>query len=77
MCNDYSIPQTRALTTQRAYRARKAQYLQDLEERCQVAETENARLRAELAVARADAETSATVRERHAVSKLSFFFSYS
>ncbi|KAH7926518.1 hypothetical protein BV22DRAFT_347670 [Leucogyrophana mollusca] len=50
---DLTIPPTRALTQQRDYRARKAQYIYDLEERCRKAEEENVQLRQELAEARA------------------------
>ncbi|TFK54313.1 hypothetical protein OE88DRAFT_1654927 [Heliocybe sulcata] len=42
---DLTIPPTRALTQQRDYRARKAQYLADLEERCLKAEEENMQLK--------------------------------
>ncbi|EPQ57467.1 hypothetical protein GLOTRDRAFT_115395 [Gloeophyllum trabeum ATCC 11539] len=45
---DLTIPPTRALTQQRDYRARKAQYLADLEERCRKAEQENAELKKEI-----------------------------
>ena len=49
---DFSIPSSRALTQQRDYRARKAKYLTDLEERCHRAEFENEKLRKELELAR-------------------------
>ncbi|KAF8893860.1 hypothetical protein BD779DRAFT_1797838 [Infundibulicybe gibba] len=49
---DLTIPPTRALAQQRDYRARKAQYVADLEDRCRRAEEENIRLRQELAVVR-------------------------
>jgi hypothetical protein len=52
---DLSIPPSRSLTQQRDYRARKAQYVTDLEERCHRAEQENAELRKELELARANA----------------------
>ncbi|KAJ7135952.1 hypothetical protein C8R44DRAFT_869648 [Mycena epipterygia] len=45
---DHTIPATRALTLQRDYRARKTQYVADLEARCKAAEAENVRLRKEL-----------------------------
>ncbi|KAJ7152637.1 basic region leucin zipper protein [Mycena crocata] len=49
---DHTIPPTRALTLQRDYRARKSQYVADLEARCKAAEEENVRLRKELETAR-------------------------
>jgi hypothetical protein len=51
---DLSIPPSRALVHQRDYRARKAQYVNDLEERCKRAEEENERLKKELESARAN-----------------------
>ena len=45
---DLTIPPSRALLQQRDYRARKAQYVSDLEERCRRAEEDNDRLRKEL-----------------------------
>ncbi|RXW23355.1 hypothetical protein EST38_g2521 [Candolleomyces aberdarensis] len=50
---DLTIPPTRALTQQRDYRARKAHYVAELEERCRIAEEENVRLRRDLELARA------------------------
>ncbi|KAF5386008.1 hypothetical protein D9615_002373 [Tricholomella constricta] len=50
---DFTIPPTRALVQQRDYRARRAQYVTDLEERVRKAEEENVQLRNELAAARA------------------------
>ncbi|KAJ3738927.1 hypothetical protein DFH05DRAFT_1515848 [Lentinula detonsa] len=50
---DLSIPPTRALTQQRDYRARKAYYLAELEERCHRVEEENARLKQEIQTLRA------------------------
>ena len=50
---DFTIPPSRALIQQRDYRARKAQYVSHLEERCRRAEEENERLKAELSLARA------------------------
>lgn len=50
---DLTIPPTRALVQQRDYRARRAQYVNDLEERCRRAEEENAQLRKELNIVRA------------------------
>jgi len=49
---DHTIPAGRALTLQRDYRARKAQYVADLETRCAAAEAENVRLRQEVALLR-------------------------
>jgi hypothetical protein len=45
---DLTIPPTRSLTQQRDYRARKANYVHDLETRCRRAEEENERLKKEL-----------------------------
>ncbi|KAF9237511.1 hypothetical protein BU15DRAFT_63074 [Melanogaster broomeanus] len=50
---DLTIPPSRALEKQRDYRARKAQYLYELQQRCARAEEENVRLRRELEIARA------------------------
>jgi hypothetical protein len=50
---DLTIPPTRALVQQRDYRARKAHYVSELEERCRKAEEENAQLRKDLELARA------------------------
>jgi hypothetical protein len=50
---DLTIPPSRTLVQQRDYRARKAHYIANLEERCQRAEEENIRLRMELDEARA------------------------
>jgi hypothetical protein len=49
---DLTIPTSRSLTQQRDYRARKAQYVANLERRCKVAEDENERLRKELEMVR-------------------------
>src|SRR5579863_10370618 len=51
---DTSLPPSRALFIQRAYRDRKAKYLSDLEERCRKAEEDNERLRKELELARSE-----------------------
>ena len=51
---DITLPPSRALVIQRAYRDRKAKYLADLEERCRKAEEENERLRKELQLARSE-----------------------
>lgn len=45
---DLTIPPSRALLQQRDYRARKAQYLADLEERVRRAEGENVELKQEV-----------------------------
>lgn len=50
---DLTIPPSRTLVQQRDYRARKAHYIANLEERCRRAEEENTRLRTELDEARA------------------------
>ncbi|KAJ3713940.1 hypothetical protein EV361DRAFT_36401 [Lentinula raphanica] len=50
---DLSIPPTRALTQQRDYRARKAHYLAELEERCHRVEEENVQLKQEIQALRA------------------------
>ncbi|EPT05012.1 hypothetical protein FOMPIDRAFT_1112926 [Fomitopsis schrenkii] len=47
---DMSIPPSRALLQQRDYRARKARYVADLEERCKQMEEENARLKDQIDV---------------------------
>jgi hypothetical protein len=51
---DLTIPPTRSLVQQRDYRARKAHYVAELEDRCRRAEEENKQLRQELEVARAN-----------------------
>lgn len=45
---DLTIPPTRALTQQRDYRARKAHYVSELEERCRQMEEDNNKLRQEI-----------------------------
>ncbi|KAI0051879.1 hypothetical protein FA95DRAFT_1533799 [Auriscalpium vulgare] len=54
---DMTIQPSRSLAVQRAYRDRKAKYVEDLEERCQKAEAENERLRVELARALASSHS--------------------
>ncbi|KAJ7620231.1 basic region leucin zipper protein [Roridomyces roridus] len=49
---DLTIPLTRGLTMQRDYRARKSQYIADLEARCKAAEEENAFLKRQLDIVR-------------------------
>jgi hypothetical protein len=58
---DTSLPPSRTLVIQRAYRDRKAKYLSDLEERCRRAEEENERLRNELELARSGSESTASI----------------
>ncbi|KAJ7727720.1 hypothetical protein B0H16DRAFT_1383290 [Mycena metata] len=58
---DVTIPPTRALTLQRDYRARKTQYVSDLELRCRRAEEENLRLKQEVAFLRQQKSHSATL----------------
>ncbi|KAG6844411.1 hypothetical protein H0H87_007066 [Tephrocybe sp. NHM501043] len=70
---DLTIPPTRALVQQRDYRARRAQYVSDLEERVRQTEEENTQLRKELAAARngqAAAPLSLDSRTAHASSEL-------
>ncbi|THV04554.1 hypothetical protein K435DRAFT_774381 [Dendrothele bispora CBS 962.96] len=50
---DLTIPPSRALTQQRDYRARKALYVSELEDRCRRVEAENTALRAEIDALRA------------------------
>jgi hypothetical protein len=49
---DLTIPVSRSLVTQRAYRARKAAYIADLEDRVRKVDAENIRLRQELEAVR-------------------------
>lgn len=58
---DITIPPTRALALQRDYRARKTQYVVDLETRCKAAEEENVRLRQELAFLRQQGRSPAAL----------------
>ncbi|KAJ7633552.1 basic region leucin zipper protein [Mycena polygramma] len=55
---DTTIPPTRALALQRDYRARKTQYIADLETRCKATEEENVRLKEEVAFLRAQGSAS-------------------
>ncbi len=55
---DSTLPPSRSLIIQRAYRDRKAKHLADLEDRCRKAEAENERLRKELELARSESATS-------------------
>jgi hypothetical protein len=55
---DTTVPPSRALIIQRAYRDRKAKYVSDLEDRCRKAEEENERLRYELELARSESVAS-------------------
>jgi cell shape-determining protein MreC len=64
---DTTLPPSRALAIQRAYRDRKAKYVSDLEDRCRKAEEENERLRKELDLARS--ESTITVANSELVSE--------
>jgi hypothetical protein len=55
---DTTLPPSRPLIIQRAYRDRKAKHLADLEDRCRKAEEENERLRNELELARSESAAS-------------------
>ncbi|KAH9176348.1 hypothetical protein EDB89DRAFT_2065700 [Lactarius sanguifluus] len=55
---DTTLPLSRGLVIQRAYRDRKAKYVADLEDRCREAEEENVRLKKELALARSQSPQS-------------------
>lgn len=68
---DLTIPPTRALVQQRDYRARKAQYVSELEERCRKAEEDNVRLRKELSLARAGVVDSGSSRMPEMVCRFS------
>ncbi|KXN90164.1 hypothetical protein AN958_04654 [Leucoagaricus sp. SymC.cos] len=57
---DLTIPPTRALVQQRDYRARKAHYVADLEERVRKVEAENIQLRKDLEAARTGLATPST-----------------
>lgn len=58
---DLTIPPSRALLQQRDYRARKAQYVADLEDRLRRSDEENAKLRKELDALRARATVHGNV----------------
>lgn len=60
---DTTLPPSRALIIQRAYRDRKAKYIADLEDRCRKAEEENIRLKEELALARSQSPDSSNNTE--------------
>ncbi|KAI9429791.1 hypothetical protein H4582DRAFT_149467 [Lactarius indigo] len=55
---DTTLPLSRGLIIQRAYRDRKAKYIADLEDRCRKAEEENVRLKEELALARSQSSNA-------------------
>ncbi|KAF8274484.1 hypothetical protein EI94DRAFT_1713549 [Lactarius quietus] len=57
---DTTLPLSRALIIQRAYRDRKAKYIADLEDRCRKAEEENVCLKEELALARSQSSNTST-----------------
>jgi len=57
---DTTLPLSRALTIQRAYRDRKAKYIADLEDRCRKAEEENVHLREELTFARSQSPNTSS-----------------
>jgi len=67
---DLTIPATRALAQQRDYRARKARYVSDLEDRCRAAEEDNARLKKELELAKAGVPTAFSSETAQASSEL-------
>jgi len=50
---DQTAPPSRSIAQQREYRARKARYVTNLEERCRAAEEENSRLRREIELTKA------------------------
>jgi hypothetical protein len=58
---DTTLPPSRPLIIQRAYRDRKAKHLSDLEDRCRKAEEENERLRNELELARSEPASSVII----------------
>lgn len=60
---DSTLPLSRALIIQRAYRDRKAKYIADLEDRCRKAEEENVRLKEELALARSQSPNTSNNTE--------------
>ncbi|KAH9935516.1 uncharacterized protein B0H18DRAFT_415105 [Fomitopsis serialis] len=55
---DMTIPPSRALLQQRDYRARKARYVADLEDRCKQVEEENARLKEQIDILGAQLRTA-------------------
>lgn len=64
---DLTIPPSRSLDHQRAYRDRKARYVADLEERCRRSEAENEALRRELGVLKAGGGEAEGEEERRMV----------
>ena len=70
---DLTIPPTRALVQQRDYRARKAHYIADLEERVRRVEAENFQLRKDLEVARAGISVPATPLSHQIVGDAFFY----
>lgn len=71
---DLTIPPTRALVQQRDYRARRARYVSDLEERVRKAEEENERLRHELAAARSGQAAAPLTLDPQTVSSFAHIF---
>lgn len=63
-----SLPPSRSLEHQRAFRARRAHYLAELEERCHRAETENEILRQEIVSLRSGLPTQAIAPDPKLVS---------
>ena len=70
---DLTIPPTRALVQQRDYRARKAHYIADLEERVRRVEAENFQLRKDLEIARAGISVPATPLSHQIVGNAFFY----
>ncbi|KAG6886276.1 hypothetical protein C0993_006686 [Termitomyces sp. T159_Od127] len=71
---DLTIPPTRALVQQRDYRARRARYVSDLEERVRKAEEENEKLRRELAAARSGQAAAPLMVDSQTVSSFAHIF---
>lgn len=67
---DLTIPPTRALLQQRDYRARKANYITELEDRIRKVEEENAQLHKDLEAARAGLAVPALLLDPQVVRSL-------